>query len=161
MGVSTPASPAGAPAPASTSPPQSDFGMDIGGGQISMPVSQIGGNAMMHGDVSRSSSFSADKAPSVVVDSIAGGGPRAGQTGLGGRGYPSGSVVDDALLERWEIRATTVNIKTFEPDSYRWSPRFFIPMYCMFLPHIILLHKSVFIKSRTVHYTPAVDCMTK
>lgn len=103
--------------------------MDIGGGQISMPVSQIGVNAMVHGDVSRSSSFSADKAPSVVVDSMAGDGPRAGQTGLGGRGYPSGSVVDDALLERWEISVMpTINIKTFEPDSYRSGPRFFIPM---------------------------------
>lgn len=97
--------------------------MDFGAGQMSVPVSQIGVNS---GDVSRSSSFCAEKAPSALADSIAGDGLRAGQLGLRGRGYSCAAVADDAFLERWDMRVTDyykhicsrIRFLPFEPSLF-------------------------------------------
>lgn len=84
MGVLTPTSPAGAAGPTSSSPPMSDFGMDLGQVPAATPTGQTTANAMGQEAGSRSSSFSGGVPP--AFGELVGDGQLAAQLGLGGRG---------------------------------------------------------------------------
>ncbi|CAM9739944.1 unnamed protein product [Scytosiphon promiscuus] len=84
LGVLTPTSPAGTAGPVSSSPPMSDFGVDLGQVPAATPTSQAAANAIGQEAGSRSSSFSGGA--SLAYGDLVGDGQLAVQLGLGGRG---------------------------------------------------------------------------
>ncbi|CAM9283265.1 unnamed protein product, partial [Hapterophycus canaliculatus] len=80
LGVLTPTSPAGTAGPASSSPPMSDFGMDLGQVSAATPTGQATANAIGQEAGSRSSSFSGGA--SLAFGDLVGDGQLAVQLGL-------------------------------------------------------------------------------